>query len=495
MPGFLLGSTARLRGRLNYRSNMPETFYRRDPKALKVLKPYSSLMGAYVPVEINVPGMETSVVKYFKQRKNSINEESWQYANKKLEEMFFPERGIVDQEFAIKQIKDLHTSPGMPWRSVCKSKIDYFNSYGTKYIEAFWDALPDGIQFLWHITPKDELLPDYKVEQKKCRTIIGIPIEAHISFNRLCFKFNQKFFSHCEMSFVGKDHYYGNWEKLFKEMNIGEGVLELDGAAWDASVCARSLWDICNWRCKYLDDESDKVRLQQLYYNAINANFVLWDGSIVQKETGLPSGYTNTLVDNTLHNIKFALYSLHRKFGSETDSILKNFKGKFFGDDSIMAWQDLELDYMWFKDCGKEIGLDMTCALKKASPIWSCIFVGGRFHKRKDNLIGYSPSVPRVLSSLTYYRKPHSLTKYMSRLAGIRLNCYGNDETFDIVDNMTSQIIDAYAAILTRNRIFNEIRKFFLTREQLHSLHFGVPTREVRLIAESLIHELGGKYR
>jgi hypothetical protein len=281
---------------------------------------------------------------------------------------------------------------------------------------------------------------------------------------------------------------------LFDTLSKGEGVLELDGASWDASVVADSLFDICEWRCEYLPDDKDKQRLRTLYDNVANSVFVLWDGSLVKKKSGLATGFTNTLVDNTLHNIRFALYTLYRKYGKDTESVMDKFVGRFFGDDSVMTWTGLDLDYPFFRECGKEMGLDMTCTLNGLSSIWEAVFVGGQFCSRTDGNVGYLPNIRRSIASLAYFRKPHNPEKYLSRVAGLRLNTFGSENLFKVVDEISMDMLHAYERVLVKNGLWKQVNSYFLSKENLYQLHFGDPTAEVKAIAEALTNFAGGKY-
>jgi hypothetical protein len=95
--------------------------------------------------------------------------------------------------------------------------------------------------------------------------------------------------------------------------------------------------------CLISDDPNDVLRLRNLYDQAINSLMVMEDGSVVQKSGGMPSGFANTIVDNTiiLHRLIVYSYFFLAKScvveGELPESIDSRIEMFFNGDDSIIS--------------------------------------------------------------------------------------------------------------------------------------------------------------
>lgn len=223
--------------------------------------------------------------------------------------LYMKDSRVFTLEEAIQEL-DMSTSSGSPFNTVYPKKKELFEKDEsiTAWLEKDWNLLGEDPNWTCVATNslKEELRTKEKMDANSIRTFTSMPVDATVHGTRLFVDMNQKMYkSHLKTaSAVGMSPYEGNWNILYKKLNVFRNGYALDEKEYDSSLRAYLMWGCAQFRYKMLRKEDrtseNKLRIQTYYRNLINTLILTPEGIIIQKKTGNPSGSCNTITDNTL---------------------------------------------------------------------------------------------------------------------------------------------------------------------------------------------------
>lgn len=437
---------------------------------------------AYKPVEINLKSLAECFKRYSQDRERNFEQGSYERAWELVEEWLDLKRcRVLSHDEAMSKLPDLATSPGMPLRKAYKTKREVLEKFGDGYIKDFYDTLSISSRFLWHVLPKDELLPREAVEtRQKVRPIIGSPMEATVAYRRLCHDFNEQVASQDELFYLGKSRFRGDYNTMMQKF-LGSVLEEVDLKQCDASQSAASRWRLCELRCKYLDSEADKEKLRVMYHNDIHAWMATWDGHIVRKTRGLTTGGFNTLTDNSLTILHMLIYTaLQEGVEASLGSVAKVIQAVVFGDDSLVTQNDI-LNTQTLTLRAKELGYVLE-ASHLGRPLLQTQFIGCRTLEKDGVLFPY-PDPQKTFSAICFCRKPASPARVLMRLAGHRINSFMDVEQRNVLKKIGIFWKNKYSKALAADKDGPAALKSWMSDEDILDLYTN-PKSQVLLPAD-----------
>lgn len=460
-------------GTVDWKSNQPDSFYRPFRPIQQWLEDKEIEHDNYIPVVIKPELLYQTLNKFFL---TSSFQPEW-YALKKSYDFlrrhynFKVEQGSTSEIEALEKVRSMDTSPGMPWRWLHKTKSSMLEQH-LKELDLFWNGLEFGMKSFWHLTAKDELLKRSAVLRGKCRQIMGISFELHIAMLRLCTNFERAFLKHKSWSFVGKTKYHLGFDTLARRLLKHPCFVELDGKAFDSNVPTIFQEDVCEWRCETLN-HADTRRLKNAYKQCVNSIFVLHDGTVIQKHKGLPSGFTNTLTDDTLHISRKVFYDFIRAFPDKSyEFMMENIEFVFTGDDSTGSISEAvfgRFNSDWMIKTGAELGMTFTSPSSAPMSIHSVTFTGDQFRMVEERWTPV-PSSQRTFSAITYSKSGDDLSKQYIRLCAHRLNSWGDVMQRGVLIDIINKFTERYKANLD---MVPHLYSNFLTDDEIRQIYYG----------------------
>lgn len=241
---------------------------------------------------------------------NISSRSSIQCAFKYFYHYFFPfvsGCGFINYDDAVRRM-NLSTSPGYPWSIYYNTKQQY--EIDCDFYNIYWHSLGtvDPIVSFSTVSVKEEVVPIRKVYENKPRTFMSVDHNHVVAGHQMFSHQNDNLHSNYQYHpiKVGISPFHLGWEKLFLYMcgdNITHGW-EFDGKQWDSSMSVDVLQFIRDFRifCFEVDGPlctSDKLRVCNWYRNASSGPCVLPDGAVYWRQTGMPSGISTTIDDNS----------------------------------------------------------------------------------------------------------------------------------------------------------------------------------------------------
>lgn len=205
---------------------------------------------------------------------------------------------------------DMNTSSGAPFNIRFPTKKELFLEVPEMktWLNEDWETLandPD-YTFLFTSSLKEEVRPVEKILDNKIRTFLAGAVDGTVHGNRLFADMNEKMNDSYirSASGVGMSPYGGNWDRLYRKLNVFSKGYALDESEYDSSLRAYLMWGcaLLRWKMLRAEDQT-KANLQRLktyYRNLVSSVVVTAEGVLVFKLTGNPSGSVNTINDNTL---------------------------------------------------------------------------------------------------------------------------------------------------------------------------------------------------
>jgi hypothetical protein len=288
-----------------------------------------SILYSTVPFNSNAfgyacPTAETgvaSVSTFFRERPCPSNSK-WRLANQLVNDYFLAKLGgckIMSSEDVCKFL-NRSSSPGFPWNLVWHEKkelieLDVFWQYFTTYFNSLSTERP--YQSFWAVSQKYEVRSSEKLNSNppKIRTFTGSSMEHTIAMNQFCLDFNNKFYELGSKfkipSFVGGTKYFRGFDRIMRRLKCHKRGFALDASKYDQSQSANLMWENFKLRLNCLENysEKDEKTFKELYNQAINSYLVMENGLVFRKDGGMPSGFANTIVDNTISLLRLLVYS------------------------------------------------------------------------------------------------------------------------------------------------------------------------------------------
>lgn len=232
---------------------------------------------------------------------------AWEWTSKHFG-VYMANSKVIDHETALQKL-DMSTSPGYPFNVFYKTKKEMFLADPTvaDWIKEDWEKLKDRTWItLFGNSLKEELRTLEKLEQNSIRTFLAGSVECVAHGTRLFVDMNEKMYaSHLQSSSaIGMSPYKGNWNLLYRKLNIFKNGYALDESQYDSSLRCYMMWGCARLRWSMLREQDrtpeNLARIKQYYLNIINTVIVTAEGVLVMKKGGNPSGSVNTISDNTL---------------------------------------------------------------------------------------------------------------------------------------------------------------------------------------------------
>jgi hypothetical protein len=205
---------------------------------------------------------------------------------------------------------DMSTSSGCPFNELYITKRELFenDSEIRVWLEKDWELLATdyGWTTIFSSSLKEELRTAEKIAENSIRTFAAGATDATVHGNRLFVDMNEKLYdSHLKSaSTVGMSPLKGNWDQLYRKLNVFPNGYALDESQYDSSLRAFLMWGCAKFRYQCLCEEDQTsenlVRIQIYYRNLVNTMLLTPEGILIMKKLGNPSGSVNTVSDNTL---------------------------------------------------------------------------------------------------------------------------------------------------------------------------------------------------
>jgi hypothetical protein len=204
---------------------------------------------------------------------------------------------------------DKDTSSGYPFNAFFTKKKDLFEGCPEiiQWLETDWENLLDEhYTFMFTNSLKEEVRPEVKTKANKIRTFTAGAVDGTVHGNRLFADMNEKMnASYLQSSSgVGMSPLKGNWDRLYRKLNMFRKGYALDESEYDSSLRSYMMWGCAKLRWQMLRDEDrtpeNLKRIKNYYRNLVNSLVITPEGVIILKLGGNPSGSVNTINDNTL---------------------------------------------------------------------------------------------------------------------------------------------------------------------------------------------------
>jgi len=372
---------------------------------------------------------------------------------------------------------DMNTSPGYPWSLKYPTKQEMeMNIRIEEVINEYEKDLRSGQESkwlpVWTSSVKAEMRPDQKVRENKLRTFCASPIEHSIMLNKYCLHMNNRFYDAGVegkvWSKVGVSKYNRGFHRIAMKLRKHPNGFNLDMKEWDSSEFASWLRDIADFRLDCLRgsstfEEGDEEVVHKLYASIIDTLMILTNGDTVMKETGMPSGSSNTVVDNTLNLYRLLAYTFIRAMQESPENIQEkmytytyftnNVEAALYGDDNTLTISDELLPYFNAKVIAlyaKELNMTVTAEddIWEPQPVDKLCFLSHNFRLLDNGYYVPVPETKKVLCSLMYGSKRPDPRWHLLRAMALRMECFYNDEAFKIIEGYIDYIMIQHKEVL-----------------------------------------------
>lgn len=396
-------------------------------------------------------------------------------------------------------------SPGYPWNIKYTTKEQFLKSPHYGYVETYWDALHTEEPYvsLWSVAPKEELRQDEKIAQKKIRTFVVGPIEHNLCMNRLFMDQNMRFYALAQegLAFhtVGMNPFSGGWNDFFRRHIKYPNHDEEDYGKWDSSINSIMMHYQFQfrWRHMHADIRSDVALYRkgvELYRQMLQAPVVLPSGELYQKVTGLNTGCSNTITDNTMINMRnqFYFFILARKERNEIwkgEDLYREYVEKVrsdcHGDDNLKSYVDewaTYFDIKWRQQRAYEIGLDLN-EWKQTRNKFDIVYISQHTREFYGMYFPY-PDTNRTLSSAALATTQVNRAFSFARIFQLYLLAFFNDEVRKILGPYLEKVRKENC--LNKTTEWKNALSMYKTDEQILAFYAGYESQ--KLTKEDLFH-------
>jgi len=399
----------------------------------------------------------------------------------------------------IKSELNMSASAGFGWGSdpSIRTKRDFYNCPGAKeFVDSYFDDIKHqyGPVVFWTNNVKEEIRDREKIFLNKLRTFTGSPIEHVHACTRMFGDMNDKFYrsgnTGAHWSFVGSTKFRRGWTQLFRRLSKHPNAYELDESEYDSSLFREVMYFMADLRVGMLAEEERTQeninRVWNLYVEIVDSVIVTQDGDVVTKNTGNPSGSSNTIVDNTIilfFLLAYAWLILCPEDFSSYESFTSNVEAALNGDDNDWTVSDvgnkffnaLQVSKVWS-------GLGVTTKYGDSPDprkLEDCQFLSSSFKKIGLDWVPV-PDTQKVMCSMAYHLKSPTPRWSLLRACALRIESFWNDECRQLLHSYILWLLTEYAMELRvpcdpadQNDVFTFEHVFavFKTDFQLRSLY------------------------
>jgi len=258
--------------------------------------------------------------------------------------------------------------------------------------------------------------------------------------------------------------FYLGWDDLFRRLSrdgLTEG-LEGDYKHYDKKIKKLEFDVVLNLRFSlydaYLQTPDLMIRLQNYYKEIVYSKIVMETGDVIQKDCGNPSGQVNTITDNSIIN-EWRWYYLWCVITPEIYHTLAMFRKHcelvVCGDDSLISVSMHGQSIFPVSAIQRESeiqGWNFKFFSNSYRPIHQLSYCSQRFMWYHGYVLPVPNSVPKILSSILYGTKgrPHRSREILSRILGIRMECFFLPKLRAFLEEYISYLFDKYYSELRR---------------------------------------------
>jgi len=282
---------------------------------------------------------------------------------------------VLDLPAAMSRL-DMSTSSGAPFNKEFSTKGELFEGDPDiiQWLEDDFETLAYDPNYtaLASSSLKEELRPNEKILENSQRTFTAMAADMTVHGTRLFVEMNEKMYeSHLRSSSViGMSPLKGNWDRLYRKLNVFKNGYALDESQYDSSLREFLMWGCALYRYNCLASEertpANLQRFKTYYRNLCHTLIVTADGNIVMKKAGNPSGSVNTVTDNTLILYWMLAYAWIELSPADycTLALFEEHTAKaLLGDDN--TWTVSDVAHEWFNartviEVWKTIGITTT---------------------------------------------------------------------------------------------------------------------------------------
>jgi hypothetical protein len=347
---------------------------------------------------------------------------------------------VLSHEESCEQVDDRKV-PGWPYNQVFLTKGEAMASAVVQaYIRDCWEY--PWRTYFFQSSVKIEMRLATKIASNALRVFLQAPLEHVVNTNRLCWHLNQMFYNTANVhwGFPGATKYRGGWHKLYMKLSAFSHPFEQDQKAYDQSLSAYMLRSICELRIAFMsaaDRSLHADRLRALYAGVINSVVVLMNGDFVMKHRGMPSGCSNTIVDNTILLFQLFCYAWcvlsPDRAWNRLGVMLGHVVASLCGDDNtgtisgdVFSWfNPISISRVW-----SSLGI-ITHEAENVQRLLDCTFMSMKFKMLANRMVVSVPDYQRVMCSLVFgpVKGRHPRLAYL-RACALRLECFYEPDAF-----------------------------------------------------------------
>lgn len=390
----------------------------------------------YIPTHIDASLMLAQVAKYTCPQ-HLLNTELRATAMSALQFWFgnYVESGVVSIDDAYALLK-LDKNPGHPFNLWVQTKGEALASFAIKhYLD---EALLCKGPLVCYTTMKAELRPRSKVLSGKTRMFMPQSIVAVWLGNYLYTKQNDSIVKSCgrHPATIGLEVPGFQMTNIFLSIPDGWTIFEFDVSGMDSSFNLDLALVIRDFRSRYLPAEL--VAAHEYLYSSVYTGFVNIMGWIC-RVCGQRSGWTNTMVDNTLHTVLAMSLAWQGIVGSDWSEMRNHVYLKTTGDDGLFAvspkyvgkFNIVTVSSYWRQVIGQVIESPSFGTLDKSA----CVFLSCSLCYRYVPMVGgvvpmSMPNISKLLSAFGYI-KSDVVEDQLSKYVALLILIYPSEEHFD----------------------------------------------------------------
>lgn len=355
---------------------------------------------------------------------------------------------IWDEDMAIAEL-DKSKSPGIPFNNWFKTKKEFFNwPLSNEFLDEYYEELAGetcrGV--LWNNVVKQEVRLVEKIERP--RVICAASVEHTYACNRVFGDMNQSFYESGSRqenwSFVGATKFRRGWDTLGNRLDRHPNKFEVDESAYDSSLFREAMWGMAEFRYRMLSPlhrtPENYNRIINLYQEIVNSVMVGPMGDLLMKNTGNPSGSSNTIVDNTIILYRLFCYAWiklapdylcdQRSMHDHVEAALNGDDNTWSCSDEVLPWFNAQSVSMVWSDLGIKAQIGNSSKL-----LDDCYFLSAKFFK-VDGVYVPLPDWSRVMSCMCYnVRDPKSVKWSFLRACALRIELFWDGNYRPMLDN------------------------------------------------------------
>jgi hypothetical protein len=413
--------------------------------------------------------------------------------------LFMGNSEILDKKVVLTEM-DKTSSCGYPGNILFPNKTEFLESASEKLLDDYFKIIgtvnEKQIVALWKVAQKRELISDEKILAGKVRTFTASSVEFSVAANRMFLHQNNIMNNHhvlrtntASTSFVGATKFAGGWHKLYQKLSKHPNAFELDESSYDSSLFQRAMVAVMEFRWNCLKPEHKTIenrrRVEHLYSSMIHSICVLENRDILVKNTGNPSGSTNTINDNTLIlDMLFNYAWLCSCEDLDVETSLQHFEDNvepvFNGDDNTYTCSDEVLRVIEPRIVEKiwsDIGVITNTPSYASRKVEEVKFLSHGFHWDQDTQKWYPvPEENKILCSLAYASETDDIRWHYLRACALRIESFWNLSLRNLLNSYIiwlDQEFDSKLCGELRGIKMEHIRGLYMTDEQILALYSG----------------------